>query len=666
MEETIIEVEKATENSIKNAIEKKNKVARYYAAIVFILSFIVYLATLSPTVGWGDSGEFITATYTLGVLHPTGYPLYTMLGHLFTYLPIGSIAYRVNFMSAVFASLAVLILYFISLKLIRSPRIALATALIFAFSYAFWSQAVIAEVHTLSMLLLAITFFLVLKWKESNNLRYLYGASFTYGLSLSNHLTTALLAPAILAFVFLRDWEYPLKFKIRKDLLTIKTIVIIVVLFTLGLTPYLYIPIISSTHPIWNWGEVSSFKELFLHAIGAEYTLSGNFITSEYIIYNLSNFVSGFVREGTLLLEILYFALIAIGIRLSVKSKDPPERVLSLVVLITAGIGILFALNYNTDSGAFLLPTFFMGALIIGITLRKIAELIPSKYSRYQLAFFSIAFVLPLLAVNYEHNNLSQDYSAEEYWRNIFETTEKNSIIFGIGTSDMFIPLFFQHVLGEYTDRRVFNQYFLTKPWGSTYYAQNWKVILPVEKLRQSYNDSKEIMMIIEKNVDKIIRTYGARKAIYSTTADVPRNASKNLFMVPYGFLYQFKESNASLQAPRLPYPFSKNVESNDGMIAMERALIIYGLSEFAKGNSSAAQEYLRGATEVNPKSFGAWNDLAIILFQEGDYEGALDAWETAVSIKKDPTIRKNIQILKQMIKKGNTKIPTKETSNES
>ncbi|MEK9150291.1 MAG: DUF2723 domain-containing protein [Candidatus Desantisbacteria bacterium] len=82
--------------------------------LVLFVSFGVYLYTLTPTVGFHDSGELITVAYTLGIAHPPGYPLYTLLGKVFcTLIPIGNIAYRMNMESALFASLAVMLVYFI-------------------------------------------------------------------------------------------------------------------------------------------------------------------------------------------------------------------------------------------------------------------------------------------------------------------------------------------------------------------------------------------------------------------------------------------------------------------------------------------------------------------------------------------------------------------------
>ncbi|MFQ5812546.1 MAG: DUF2723 domain-containing protein, partial [Anaerolineae bacterium] len=167
---------------------------------LFILTFIVYLNTLSPTLGEADSFEFQVVSYTLGVAHPTGYPLYILLGKLFTLLPIGNVAYRVNLVSPLFASLAVVCLYLCLVHLTRHRATSLLAALTFAFSRTFWSQAVIAEVYTLNAFFVALMLYLLLR-RKTDTWKLL--TAFVYGLSLTNHLTMALLAPAMAIYTLL-------------------------------------------------------------------------------------------------------------------------------------------------------------------------------------------------------------------------------------------------------------------------------------------------------------------------------------------------------------------------------------------------------------------------------------------------------------------------------
>ncbi len=145
----------------------------------------MYLHTLTPTIGFHDSGDMVTAAYVLGIPHPTGYPFYCLLGKLWmTILPVGNIAYRMNLSSALCASISCMMVYFIILKVgsmkweVRSeenkpiPYLsslipAIVGALMLAFATTFWEQAVIAEKYTLNALFATLLIFILLKWQEA-------------------------------------------------------------------------------------------------------------------------------------------------------------------------------------------------------------------------------------------------------------------------------------------------------------------------------------------------------------------------------------------------------------------------------------------------------------------------------------------------------------------
>src|SRR6185503_3482879 len=98
------------------------------AGAVFLVALVVYSWTLAPTVTPTDSGELILAAFGLGVAHPPGVPLWTMLAHLASLVPVGNVAVRINFSSAVFAALASAMLTLVVAELIvtascfASPR----------------------------------------------------------------------------------------------------------------------------------------------------------------------------------------------------------------------------------------------------------------------------------------------------------------------------------------------------------------------------------------------------------------------------------------------------------------------------------------------------------------------------------------------------------------
>ena len=82
-----------------------------------LICLVIYIITLYPGVGFMDSGELAAAAYTFGVPHPTGYPLFLVIGFIATHLPLpGSIIYKLNLLSAIEAAAAVVITYYASCK----------------------------------------------------------------------------------------------------------------------------------------------------------------------------------------------------------------------------------------------------------------------------------------------------------------------------------------------------------------------------------------------------------------------------------------------------------------------------------------------------------------------------------------------------------------------
>src|SRR5918995_1725223 len=125
-------------------------------------AFLLYLWTLAPTVLYYERPDLLDAAmlqshvYALGITQPTGYPTYTMLAHLFTYLPFGDPAYQANLASAVFGAAAVFFLFLAGLQLSRRILAAAVGALSFAVGNTFWSQAIIAEVYTMNALFVSL------------------------------------------------------------------------------------------------------------------------------------------------------------------------------------------------------------------------------------------------------------------------------------------------------------------------------------------------------------------------------------------------------------------------------------------------------------------------------------------------------------------------------
>jgi hypothetical protein len=168
------------------------------------LTIAAYVRTLTPSLLYGDSAEFQVLAATLGWTHATGYPVYLLLGKLFTILPVGDVAYRVNLLSAVCGAIAVAGAYAILIELLRSHVGAILGALSLAISYTFWSQAVVAEVYTPNAACLTALIWLLVRWQRTGRTGYLWSFSLLYPLSGAMHATSALCAPGFLFFILAR------------------------------------------------------------------------------------------------------------------------------------------------------------------------------------------------------------------------------------------------------------------------------------------------------------------------------------------------------------------------------------------------------------------------------------------------------------------------------
>lgn len=170
---------------------------------LFVAALALYARTMPPTVLGGDSGEYQHMAYYLGVPHSTGYPLYILLAKLFTFLPFGDVAYRVNLFSVVSAALTVPLVYATALRLTRSQFSSILAAIVLALAPSLWGAAVDAEVYALHLLLGVLSILFALRWHQEGNRVDFFALAFVFGLGLTNHRVIVFGAPALALVVWL-------------------------------------------------------------------------------------------------------------------------------------------------------------------------------------------------------------------------------------------------------------------------------------------------------------------------------------------------------------------------------------------------------------------------------------------------------------------------------
>ena len=405
---------------------------------------ILYAKTLAPTVlRYGgadtlDSAMLQAGVFVLGIGHPTGYPTYMMLTHLFTYLPVGDPAYRVNLASAVYGALAVSAVYAAGFLLTRRIVAALAGALALGLGTIFWSQAVIAEVYTLNALFVALVIIALLLWRDTRRDRYLLLAAFGVGIAMTNHMTSGLLLPAGFLFVAAVSWRKLLEWR-----LALKG----AGLFLLGLTPYLYLPIRS----IYGAPMVANKPDNLERFL---YVVSGGNLREQFFAFGVDELPDRLLLYAHHLLENFDWGLIVLG-AVGVGAMILWDRAAALFTgTLFLGWGFHAIENNIPDVALYFIPTYLVLALWIsagvGLLLEE-SEAVIARLSRLpRPAAAAILAVLPATLLllplagareAYVDNDMSEDYRGQQINDTVAENVAPNATVIHMRSSLWYMVL---------------------------------------------------------------------------------------------------------------------------------------------------------------------------------------------------------------------------------
>ncbi|MBA4388845.1 MAG: hypothetical protein C0404_12755 [Verrucomicrobia bacterium] len=237
-------------------------ITRLAAVCVGLCCLTVYVLTLCPSVPSGDGAEFVTAACTLSVAHPSGYPLHTLLGKLFTFIPFGSIAWRVNLLSAVADAGAAVLVFLGVVRLTRNVWPGLFSAGLFAFSPLIWRYAVIAEVFPLNNFFVALLFYLAIRYEQERGRAIAYAGALAVGLGLSNHHALLFYGVPLCLWIL---WIG------RKELWNLRSILILTGLFGLGFLPYLHLLVAGSHERLASWGDTGNIAGFVHHFLRKDF-----------------------------------------------------------------------------------------------------------------------------------------------------------------------------------------------------------------------------------------------------------------------------------------------------------------------------------------------------------------------------------------------------------
>ncbi|XP_022378580.1 transmembrane protein 260 isoform X2 [Enhydra lutris kenyoni] len=236
---------------------------------VFAAVAAVFTLTLPPSVPGGDSGELITAAHELGVAHPPGYPLFTLVAKLAIILfPFGSVAYRVNLLCGFFGAVAASLLFFTVFRLSGSHAGGILAAGVFSFSRLTWQWSIAAEVFSLNNLFVGLLMALTVHFEEAatakERSKIAKIGAFCCGLSLCNQHTIVLYILCIIPWILFR--------LLKEKELSLGSLLKLGVYFSAGLLPYVYLPISSYLNQArWTWGDQTTLLGFLTHFLREEY-----------------------------------------------------------------------------------------------------------------------------------------------------------------------------------------------------------------------------------------------------------------------------------------------------------------------------------------------------------------------------------------------------------
>ncbi len=560
--------------------------------IILLLSLIaifqIYIYTMPPAFKSNDSPETITSAYMLGISHPPGYPLFTMAAKIFSWLPIGAPAFRIN-LFAVFLAMIVLFFSYFLLKqntwLIfgyEDKIINFFSVFILAFSFIFWNQAIEAKggIYILNLLFLAILMYLSIKLFRGLNIKYIYLMAFIYGLSLSNHWPSMIILLPVFGY---------LVFKYRQKIDQKNIITMVLLLFT-GLSPYLYLPIRAGTDGIFVFmARTNTWENFWWTILRNAYTYL-ELPTINLYIDQIKGFIHLFLSNFSYIWLLIFFGAYILFKR----SREILFFYLSgflivvfAVVLINRGEKIAFDLIY-----IFLMPSQYISYILIIFGAYYVMKILNLKRYKYSFMIIFTGIILNMGFQNYKINNNRYDYIAYDFGNNIIKTIKPGS--FFIATADYYImPLcYFQSVEHKINDIKYLNLFSLNYQWGIEDFIKKYGNI----GLKKDY---------LTDNVINIINNFILKDNIYlSLYRNDLENNTNNYYQRADGIVNKMADKNEYISANIFKNYSYRGIYDIKTKIHFDKELIsIYSWRMASQGSDFLNQKKYNDAIDIFKKA---------------------------------------------------------------
>lgn len=538
------------------------------ACIIAAIALLVYFQTMSRSISYIDGGEITTDLWTLGIPHPTGYPLFMMLGYLFVHIPIlPEVAMRANLFAALCTSTAggLFYLVFVRAQAVLAPNsnnpkskapgvahgaekllhldkgliIRLSSilgTLVLVFASTFWYQSTSVESYPLELVIFALIMFIWLGFYVVPMKSSAFFSGLILGLGFTNHMTTLLTVPAL---IFLLISSY------RREKFLPRLLLYIALGGLAASLLYLYLPIRASENPLMNWGDPDTLKRFIWQVTGKQFS---TWMFSSFAVFKhqLGVFFSSLLTEYRL-------AILAVVLGLIVSFLFH-RRLFWWTLLLAVG-DLAYATNYSIHNiSAYFLLAYVALALFAAMGFRFVLERFASAKS---IKIFAVALLLLFpgisAAANYGVVNESDDYSVEMYTRDILTSLPHDSVVLSFQWDDwVAASLYYQHVDKLRPDVIVIDKELLRRSWYAAQVHQRYRFLFPSND--PIYSAYRENLRLFENGLpydpSSIQHTYSdfIREIIFGALRDGrdvfvgPEMENKYLYgfhKVPYGLLYE-------------------------------------------------------------------------------------------------------------------------------
>jgi len=384
------------------------------AVLIFILAFLLYWQTLAPDVLPADNGEFQWVAATLAIAHPPGFPLYTMLAHLMTWLPFGSPAYMINLLSAISSAATVGLVYATVQRLTKQTGAAIVAALALAVATTFWAQATTANVRSFTAFFAALMVYAIVRWQENASPkaterrfddRWLALFALALGLGVTHHASLAFMGALFALSILMID--LPFLWQPKRWLRPFFALL-------LGLLPLLYLPLrnpdLRTTDEFLNHVLALGFRGDFFYYLQPDVFTPAILWQRFRIMGNVMTF-----QFAPVLLAVMAFGLIRLL----------GQRRWGLAMMLAGSFALhaFITLTYRAPQTVeYMMPAYVLTAVLLGIGV--------GKRRLWPLLLVSLAFAGWQGWINYpSYAILHETADTRAYLQPILDDAPENAIV---------------------------------------------------------------------------------------------------------------------------------------------------------------------------------------------------------------------------------------------